>query len=294
MRKPMFLASLWLRARFDVEYLGLSIPDTPMRSDSLPLIERDLDVIGATHAERLEAERIRLKTIHMLRWVRRLLVATGFDYSSLAQRTAKDFPHLTERRCEIIRAITIAYLVDFDDIRSLSASIQGLHACMEYAADARSDLDVPPNDLPPIASPASVRWRPGKKSWMDFLVGSRRVLRLPCFPKYQLWQQRRIRQFFHRHRRWINPWIDVMLTQGQGDPFAILEKRILDIVRRVDLWSDQLVTLRTVQTLALLDIDHYCRLVWQMGKYEELETDDSGEQPGESTGSQPAVAPSIP
>ena len=29
MRKPVFMGSLWLRARFDVEYLGLPLPTAP-------------------------------------------------------------------------------------------------------------------------------------------------------------------------------------------------------------------------------------------------------------------------
>jgi hypothetical protein len=271
MRKPMFLASLWLRARFDVEYLGLTLPGVPGFGDPVPLIEKDMDVIGASHTERLEAERLRLKSIHLLRWVGRLLSTLEFDFPSLKDRLSRDFPQLLERRSEVIRALTIAYLVDYDDIRSLSAAWMGVSTCMEYAADVRSDLTKLPSDLPPFATPASQRWRPGHRRWTDRFLGVRRLFRKDYFPTYQLWQQRRIRKLFSLHHALIYPWVDVLLTQVLSTPQLVLEQRMLDIIRRVDLWSDQLVTLRTIQTLTLLDIDHYCRLVWHMGQYQELQ-----------------------
>ena len=40
---------------------------------------------------------------------------------------------------------------------------------------------------------------------------------------------------------------------------------------RTDLWSDQVLTLRTIQTLTMLDVQHYTELVWTLGGYDRLD-----------------------
>ena len=46
--------------------------------------------------------------------------------------------------------------------------------------------------------------------------------------------------------------------------------RLIEVVRRTDLWSDQIVTLRTIQTLTMLDVHHYCQMVWRLGRYDQF------------------------
>ncbi len=36
---------------------------------------------------------------------------------------------------------------------------------------------------------------------------------------------------------------------------------------RTDLWSDQILVLRAVQSLTMLDLQHNCELVWSLGGY---------------------------
>ncbi len=36
---------------------------------------------------------------------------------------------------------------------------------------------------------------------------------------------------------------------------------------RTDLWSDQILVLRAVQSLTMLDVQHNCELVWALGGY---------------------------
>ena len=40
-----------------------------------------------------------------------------------------------------------------------------------------------------------------------------------------------------------------------------------DVLLRTDLWSDQILVLRAVQTLTMLDLQHNCELVWNLGGY---------------------------
>ena len=40
-----------------------------------------------------------------------------------------------------------------------------------------------------------------------------------------------------------------------------------EVLLRTDLWSDQILVLRAVQTLTMLDVQHNCDLVWSLGGY---------------------------
>ncbi len=68
MRKPVFMGSLWLRARFDVEYLGLPLPTAPADIAAESLMETDLDYIGATRQDRIIAEQVRRDHQVRLEW----------------------------------------------------------------------------------------------------------------------------------------------------------------------------------------------------------------------------------
>jgi hypothetical protein len=280
MRKPMFLTALWLRANFDVEYLGLRLPGVPTESEATSPLERDLDFIEASHFDRLNAERVRVRRATQLRAFAEALAELKFDFEALANRLKVDFPPLVERRGEVVRALVAAGMADYDDVRSLASSVSGLRAVMAYAADARNDLSV----LPPWIGRFALDQPPTRRWWFNRRsVG--RLFRCPCFPDLELWQQRRVQFALGRHRRLVGPWIDVLLAEGGADPMGTLEDRLLDIVRRVDLWSDEIVALRTLQTMTILDVDHYGRFVWELGRYAEL---------GEMEAPQAPTGPAVP
>ena len=66
-----------------------------------------------------------------------------------------------------------------------------------------------------------------------------------------------------------------MLGQGARDPWAVVKARMRDVLLRTDLWSDQILVLRAVQTLTMLDLQHNCELVWNLGGYTRSEQPDS-------------------
>ena len=68
-------------------------------------------------------------------------------------------------------------------------------------------------------------------------------------------------------------WIKVVLGQGGDDPWAVVRARMREVLLRTDLWSDQVLVLRAVQTLTMLDVQHNCDLVWSLGGYTHLASD---------------------
>ena len=73
----------------------------------------------------------------------------------------------------------------------------------------------------------------------------------------------------------VRGWIKVVLGQGDRDPWATVKARMRDVLLRTDLWSDQILVLRAVQSLTMLDLQHNCELVWKLGGYTRPEPGDS-------------------
>src|SRR4029077_2725400 len=145
MRKPVFMGSLWLRARFDVEYMGLPLPSAPASLAGELLMEADLDYIGATQRDRILAEQFRHQHQKRLEWIARWLDRFGWTFELLPSYLAEQFPYLANRGGEALRAVVAACILDHDEIAPLALPIEGLKSVMEYAANVRQV----PAKLPP-------------------------------------------------------------------------------------------------------------------------------------------------
>ncbi len=102
MRKPVFMSSLWLRARFDVEYLGLALPTAPPAIAVESLMEADLDYIGATRQDRIIAEQVKREHQARLEWVARWLHQFGWTFDELPnylRARSPSWPIAAARRC---------------------------------------------------------------------------------------------------------------------------------------------------------------------------------------------------
>ncbi len=264
MRKPVFMGSLWLRARFDVEYMGLALPTAPASLAGELLMEADLDYIEATRRDRIIAEQFRRGHQKRLEWVARWLDRFGWTFNLLPGDLAEHIPYLANRGGEALRALVAACVLDHDDIATLALSIEGLKAVMEYSCDGRQDMRKLPGRLPDPIVNLRTLWHPvhrrSKRPFADLFT-------LPCFPSYDQPSRRRITAYLRRHRRATRGWVKVVLGQGASDPWAVVKARMRDVLLRTDLWSDQILVLRAVQTLTMLDLQHNCELVWNLGGY---------------------------
>ena len=115
------------------------------------------------------------------------------------------------------------------------------------------------------------------------------LFELPCFPAYDPAQRRRILRYLRRHRRVVRGWIKVVLGQGGRDPWATVKARMRDVLLRTDLWSDQILVLRAVQSLTMLDLQHNCELVWNLGR---LHPSRAGRHPNPTPSPRGSPAPS--
>jgi hypothetical protein len=267
MRKPVFMGSLWLRARFDIEYMGLPLPTAPASLAGELLMEADLDYIGATRRDRIIAEQFRQQHQKRLEWVTRWLERFGWTFELLPNYLSEQIPYLANRGGEALRALVAACVLDHDDIATLALSIEGITSVMQYAADPRQDPRKLPLGLPEPITNLRTLWHPvhrTRRPWTDLFV-------LPCFPSCDAPLRKRILAYLRRHRRLTRGWVKVVLGQGASDPWAVVKGRMRDVLLRTDLWSDQILVLRAVQTLTMLDVQHNCELVWNLGGYTDPE-----------------------
>jgi len=263
MRKPVFMGSLWLRARFDVEYLGLPLPTAPPGIAGLALMETDLDYIGATRRDRIIAEQVRRQHQRRLEWVARWLDRFGWTFDGLPRYLAAEIPFLANRGGEALRALVAACTLDHNDIATLALSIEGMKRVLVHAADSTQDVANLPAGLPDPVVNLRTLWHPVNRCRRK--IGD--LFELPCFPPFNLAERRRVARYLRRHRRVVRGWLKVVLGQGAGDPWATVRARMHEVLLRTDLWSDQILVLRAVQTLTMLDLQHNCELVWSLGGY---------------------------
>ena len=254
MRKPAFMGSLWLRARFDAEYLGLPLPSAPAGIAAHPLMESDLDFIGASRQDRIIAEQIRSGHQRRLEWIGRWLQQFGWTFDQLPEYLAREIPYLTNRGGEALRAVVTACVLDHDDITTLAFSIEGLKRVMAHGADATLDGTMLPPGLPDPVINLRKLWHPVPRVRRPEPTSSA----CPVFPRTTRRQRSRILSYLRRHRRAVRGWINVLLGQGGDDPWATVRARMRDVLLRTDLWSDQMLVLRAVQTLTMLDVQHNC------------------------------------
>jgi len=278
MRKPVFMGSLWLRARFDVEYLGIALPTAPHGIASQSLMEHDLDYIGATRRDRIIAEQVRRQHQTRLEWVNRWLIQFGWTFDELPAYLGKEIPFLANRGGEALRALVASCVLDHDDIATLALSIDGLKRVLAHAVDPTQDARKLPGGIPDPVVNLKTLWHPVHKCKRPISD----LFDLPCFPAYDLEERQKAVRCLRDHWRVVRGWVKVVLGQGGADPWATVRARMRDVMLRTDLWSDQILVLRAVQTLTMLDLQHNSELVWSLGGYV---------RPGGAAGAQGAHPP---
>jgi hypothetical protein len=268
MRKPCVLASIWMRAKFDAEYLGIGVPGVPITVGSPTLFDDDLNFIGSTRRERLMAERLVINQRQQVDLLHPVLLRLGVPIDNLNAFLSQHYPYLAHRSAEVMRAITAAWMVNERGIRDLATSIDALRRIVSAIVQSEGSTFTMPADLPPFRLNGSRRWLRG---WW---FGSKRSVqkgldRLGLAPMDPGTRTRVVKQLL-RHWAIIHDWIQEVESIPAGvDPCDVVQSRWREIILRTDLWSDQLVVLRTLQTLSLLDVYHYCRVVWNLGGYGE-------------------------
>jgi len=255
MRKPLFLECLRMRAEFDPEYLGIVPPGASagVGEASVVQVQDDLSRIGAApsvkHEFRQLAAARRRQILELRRWLDRF-GRDGLDRQSL-------------------RAMAIAYTIDY----------RGVRTCLEAAGLLERTFGEVIADQARGRGPSA--WRGGSLASLRCrLVNGRRLRRLFRQPAFEHLNRRRRAACRRRVCRERGPLLLALreLTAGRragDDPVDDARRELFDVARDPAPWSRQLVTLRAVQTLSVLGLDTYCKLVYDLGEYAAYPADET-------------------
>lgn len=242
MRGPIVWAGLWLRARFDAEYLGVQLPGAKGWDGDDLGVWSDLQFLGA------DPERIRQIADERERaeWdVRR--VARLID-AGLLEDVAKIIGLDVSRfGMEHVRAAVAVYRADMSGVRCLLS-------CGEILRETRieaQEVPIRPFRLMPRLF-LKLRFRRWWKAHGKGDAAARKAT----------W--RAIAHNLNESRTALVTWDRMGPEEARREGTRV----IADLLRHVGRISEQIVTLRAVQTLSLIDLINYREHVWRLGEYE--------------------------
>ena len=246
MRMPVAEAALRQRIRFDPEYLGIRLPDADASGLENCNVGDDLRFLDASPelTREVEIERDRA-TRDMVRFGR--LLEDG-----LQERLSQNRGTTTR---EQVRAAAVAYYADLNGVRRLLSATEILEEVFGRAA--RGDL---------LPRSAFVRPRLYTLFW-------------------RYWKANGNGDSEARRAAWratahnVDGVADALVVFSKTSAGCRLEgeRALTELLRHPERITEQIVTLRAVQTLSLIDVLNYRRHVYRLGRYAE-----SGDRPGDS------------
>ncbi len=274
MRRPMAIEALRLRAEFDLEYLGIPIPGARRDGNQdvarAGAISEDLRALLATEREWQEFRRLKSTQEQRIRHLVERITARFGGAEQLATYLRARQPPGTPGAGERLRALATAYVCDEGSCASLSQGIEQLRAA---AVEATSN---PPAK---ICRPGFLRTRlrADLASVWPWLFGGG-----TDGPETIDLAERTIEQ----HRKQLGPVLRKVArilreeqAVGQQQPPQdessarkrlddLLWSRLHAVALRPQRWTDQLLAVRTIQTLTLLDLRGYERQLALLGEFD--------------------------
>ena len=246
MRKPVFLECLRMRAQFDPEYLGILLPGTSagLHTTGTSPIEEDLALIGVEPGvvrefRGLAAQR-RRQVLEFRRWSARF--------------------HLAKKPAPSLRAMAVAYTIDYRDVRSTLEAAQLLRRTFDEAIAPASQSPPAVEHRGCFALALWRRWRYAKRL--------ERLFSRPGFEHYGQQQPDVCGRVLWARGGPLLRALKVLTDTDAADPLQDAREVLSAVADDPDTWSRQLVVLRAVQTLSVLDLWTYCDLVAELGEYE--------------------------
>lgn len=283
MRGPITRATMTLRAKFDPAYLGIALPGEAASTTATPQFEEDLRYLDAEPEFVRELRDAQRRAVRDLRRLDHLLETdTDDDFSAGLLARLEEIagvPAGSYQTDEHHRAAAIIYTADYDEIRTL---ISGGDVLERIAVAA------PAMHLPPARSWFGWRRKPLLNRWWKKYqarqkpgdaarnpVAAEHEQAAPAHPELSAREQ----ALETKEAVWraIHANLDgaglALLAWGKYGERAQEEglRRLADILRHPNRISEHLVTLRTIQTLSMLDIVHYRSHVYRLGEFEKTE-----------------------
>ncbi len=258
MRRPVVMEAFRLRAAFDVQYLGLPWPGRQLTVDEKELAAEDLARLDATEREWEELRELSYRKERQLRALDRAFVHRVGENGAWEDLLAASG---AAQGCEgeALRALVTAFCCDHEKTWSLISSFEELGKILRDILDgsAMRRRRFPPlkrviRRVETLITPL-VKHLPRLQGLEE---GERaRVLEKLCIAVAE------------------RPRLERSLTSSRALHSALVHPydRVMDVLlgtaRRPGAWTEQIVAVRTIQTLGMLDLQGYEDLIFALGEY---------------------------
>lgn len=266
LRKPVFMEATKLRSEFDFEFLGLQLPGTSDAGIRGHGYRDDLGVIGALDEEVAQFTALKREHRNKLMLMTEFLQRIGWDGPGLGEYLAHETPSLVGREREVLRAIALAFVADYREIATMMQIERGIAQQIEECESHEGRV---PGHTPARAAVAATLRT--ATAWAPPAFKTRQAFD-EYWEKHDLGDEE-VRQRARRYAR-TSPELARLLRKAAkygGEPLAAAKQIAEEVAHHPQTWTEQLLTVRTVQSLALLDVLTDRRLVRDLGYYEDAE-----------------------
>lgn len=242
MRGPLVELTLRLRANLDPAYLGCAAPGGAAPAVPGAAVEEDLDFYGADTELREAVEQARARTAAEMARLEPLIAGGLLERAAAARGLAAGAFASPRHR----QAAAVIYCGDLGGVRSLLSGAEVLEAIAARGGPG-----------PTFGERASLRL-PTRYRFGRFTRA--RGIRAPG-ARAALW--RAVRENTAGAGDALRAWA----AWGEEEAPREAERRLADQLIRVARLDEELLTLRAIQTLAILDVIHYREHVHRLGGY---------------------------
>lgn len=259
MRKPVAMATMLLRARFDPEYLGLSIEGCPDGTARKNQLREDLDFVGASPDEREEFDELRQSMREGLETFSRLLRSEM--WGQISKGKASD--------PEVLRALAVAVCINYHSIRDIFNAPETLSEWASKVADSASSpagglgrgvMTSLKSKLPMLKSLARECYDRFCERHVEMLENS-----CPAGIDVKKFKEELYLSLCNKENSKIVNTVKVL----GGEESRRLADELLTVAGTARVWSRELVILRAVQSLAQLDMLSEKRLLESVAALEK-------------------------
>ncbi|MFH0947284.1 MAG: hypothetical protein V2A76_19010 [Planctomycetota bacterium] len=252
MRRPVVLEAVRLRAEFDVQYLGLALPGKePVGWAGYQLAE-DLLALNASELEWEEFRELKSLRQRQLRWFSKVLRRAGEHQRDLWSDLLARNSSLAGREREALRAMATAFVCDHEKVLRVVTAYEEL-CFLLYSSPAES---------PPKQRLARFTSRHIHRALAHLWT-------LPGLSAVSAEARQQFTKKVLRAGRAAREWLldlEAHLPAGE-EPYLFAYERLLEVGDQPGSWSEQMVAVRAVQSLGLIDLRGYEALIQELGQY---------------------------
>lgn len=256
MRRPIAMEAIRLRAEFDPEYLGLALPDRPTTVPPERQFAADLRALNATEREWEQFRRLKSDRQDRLRRLARVL-------RLLERRSRSPWPeHDDSRAGEAARSVAIAWICDHDGVASSVEAYERMNELVRRIERTR------PEPERRFRFPRFLR------------IGAPRVRKLLDDAWPHLFRKERGTEDEPLRDRLVDAILgpevaarsalECIAARERADESDVYESAfhaLRVVAAQPATFTEQVVAVRAVHALALLDLEGYERLVEGLGGY---------------------------